>query len=910
MLGRREILSPRRAIDAPSEGLSAAGATIHANSFGLLGLSANVSAADLLLASGFSDAATASSLLSFEAETTTLFADNFDEATVGRPSDTAPADSVPPQRARPAPTLTAGPERTQLAALDLVAAQWAVGGFAGRGLEQAVSRPRGEAAPSIGPSPTRLTGLPEAARGAASVLVDGTAGSLDNFADPSPSLTATGSGSAGLLTADRAAILENLGRLPLMFEANVGQVDPRVDFLSRGLGHTLFLTSSEVVLALGTDTVMRMELLGATPTAEASGLEPLRSRGNYFIGNDPAQWHTDVPNYAKVYYEGIYPGVDLVFYGTDQGGLEYDFIVAPGGDPGVIQMNFPGASRVDLDHEGRLWVEVNGVEFIHNAPTLFQETTKGKDLVTGTFVLNSDHRVGFQVGLYDPAKPLVIDPVVTFSSYFGGQKDDVGRDIDIDQAGVMYITGYTESLDFESTVSHPPHQSLNLRGTRDAFVTAVAPGPGASEVIYNTYIGGDGADEGHGITVRKWGDFFATCIAGQTASNNFPVLVASQSTYGGNQDAFVSFLDQSGHLYRSTYLGGNQADAGFDIVAFPDPLDVVYVTGFTESQRWLPNHIPGLSPNEQPSNLSGPSDAFVAKMTDNEINYFSYIGGLDHDAGHAIAVDSSGRAYITGATDSGNSFHTFNRFDAEGAGFGDAFISVLVETGNAFLYSSLISGTGLDRGEGISVTPGGMAAVTGFTSSADFETTANAFDRTYNNPEAFVLWLGVGGMPGNPVPQVLYRSYLGGGDGESGWDVALDEPSGYLVITGETNSNNFPLSPNALQNQKLGVRDAFVTVLNPSQQPANQLVFSTYLGAAHFDANMQQIGETWSYGLVLTGSTIHLVGTTNSPALDEGGLANNGALVNPIPNHDNLKGQLDIVLATITELWQLVEEGI
>ena len=260
--------------------------------------------------------------------------------------------------------------------------------------------------------------------------------------------------------APRARVSESYGNLPLSFEANQGQTDPRVKFLSRGKGYALFLTSTEAVLSLQKrvasadrpetktllllgkneipqyeTTVLRMKLLGANPSPAVAGAEELPGKSNYLIGNDPAKWQAGVPNYAKVRYEGIYPGVDLVYHGSDQRWLEYDLAVAPGADPAVIRLGFEGAERLALDDEGNLVLHTAGGQVIEHAPVVYQEIGGARQLVNGRYEIEGEHEIGFRIASYDVTRPLIIDPVLGYSTYLGGSGDDYGYAIAVDDLG-------------------------------------------------------------------------------------------------------------------------------------------------------------------------------------------------------------------------------------------------------------------------------------------------------------------------------------------------------------------------------------------------------------------------------------------------------------------------------------------
>ena len=383
--------------------------------------------------------------------------------------------------------------------------------------------------------------------------------------------------------ATRARVSKAFGKVPLHFEANRAQTDPRVQFLARGGGYTLFLTPTETVLVL-TRTVVRMTALGANPEPRASGQAELPGKANYFRGNDRRKWDTNVPTYARVRYRDLYPGIDLIYYGT-QGQLEYDFVLAPGADAGQVVLRFEGADKIEVDGHGDLVLQTATGALRQRKPVLYQQGADGRRAVAGGYVLKGADRVGFQVGGYDRSRPLVIDPVLVYSTYLGGSGDDFFGRIAVDDSGSAYVTGGTRSADFPTT---PGTVQAALRGTLDAFVTKLDPT--GTAIVYSTYLGGSGdrfgtGDAGSGIAVDSDGNAYVT---GGTFSADFPTTPgAFQTTLGGLSDAFVTKLDPTGSaLVYSTYLGGrantvSTGEGGSGIAVDVD--GNAYVTGTTEN---------------------------------------------------------------------------------------------------------------------------------------------------------------------------------------------------------------------------------------------------------------------------------------------------------------------------------------
>jgi hypothetical protein len=349
-----------------------------------------------------------------------------------------------------------------------------------------------------------------------------------------------------------------LGELPVRFEPNVGQTNGRTRFLARIGGCTAFLTSDEAVLALLAPatcpdegmvrgSVVRMRLEGTSPGARVEGEEDLPGKSNYFIGSDPSRWRTDVPGYARVRCRDVYPGVDLVYYGN-RGKLEYDLVVEPGADPRRIAVRFEGAERIDVSSEGDLLIRTPAGSLRQAAPACYQPTGSTSAPVAGRYVALGRDRVAFELGSYDPSRPLVIDPQLVYSTYLGGGVSDWCRGLAVDASGAAYVAGYTASTDFPTLGAY----DSTFTGFYDIYVTKLTAAGDA--LVYSTYLGGSSEEEGFGLAVDASG---AAYVAGRTTSTDFPTANAFDSTLGGNWDAVVAKLSPSGNaLVYSTYLGG------------------------------------------------------------------------------------------------------------------------------------------------------------------------------------------------------------------------------------------------------------------------------------------------------------------------------------------------------------------
>jgi hypothetical protein len=562
-----------------------------------------------------------------------------------------------------------------------------------------------------------------------------------------------------------------------------------------------------------------MQVLGGNAAPAVVGLDPLRGQVNYFLGNDAAKWHTHISTFAKVEYQNVYPGINLDYYGH-RGQLEYDFVVAPGVDPHVIELSFSGADQLTIDGRGDLVLQAGGQDIIQHKPVVYQEVNGSRQEIPSAFVLSTDHspltthQVGFRLGGYDRSRPLVIDPVLSYSTYLGGSDQDIGYGIAADpNTGDALVTGITYSADFPTANAWQPH--LGGDYATNAFVTRLSAD--GSALVYSTYLGGSGGESGTGIAVDpSTGD---ALITGSTQSTDFPTVNPLQPNNGGGTDAFVARLSADGSkLVYSTYLGGSGYDQGYGIAVDPNSGDAL-ITGSTQSTDF-----PTVNPL-QPNNGGG-TDAFVARLSadGSTLVYSTYLGGSDADYGGGIAVDpNTGDALVAGVTQSTN-FPTANALQPNWHGGTDAFVARLSADGSTLVYSTYLGGSGNDSGGGIAVDPNtGDAFVTGETSSTNFPT-ANAWQPSYGGGEgdAFVARIKADGSA------LVYSTYLGGSDTDLGSGIAVDPNTGDALVTGLTTSTNFP-TVNPLQPNNGGGADAFVARLSAD---GSALVFSTYLGGS------------------------------------------------------------------------------
>jgi len=711
-----------------------------------------------------------------------------------------------------------------------------------------------------------------------------------------------------------ATLQSSYGKLPLSFEANHGQWAASVQFVTRGSGHTLFLTPSEAVLSLRTGgtknqergidatprttlsspspnsySAVRMRFEGADAQAEMVGLETLPGIVNYFIGDDPSKWRTNIPTYQKVEYKNLYAGIDLVYYGN-QGQLEYDLVVAPGADPSQMMLAFDGAEQITVDEQGDLVLTMtpSSTEISNNAaptlrlhkPVVYQRDEQGeKHMLAGAYVFKAatdqkgialhyspeTQHVAFQVASYDMNKPLIIDPVLSWATYLGGNGDDRGTGIATDAAGNSYVTGSTDSSVFPGTADSLIQPTP---GFGNVFVTKL--NAAGTAILYSTYLGNYGGASGEGIAVDTDGNAYVTGTAG--SSSGFPGTANNpiQSTSGNSPNAFVTKLNANGTaIVYSTYLGGNGADFGKGIAV--DSTGNAYVTGDTTSPDF-----PRTTGSSPPTPLVGA--AFVTKVneTGTAIVYSTFLSGSNGASSTGIAVDQAGQVYVIGSTYSPDFSGTANSpIQSTHAGLSDAFVTKLNASGSALVYSTYLGSSSTDDGHGIAVDAAGNAYVTGrtFTPGSSFPGTAGSLIQSIyaDGGDAFVTKINPAGTA------IVYSTYLGGSGEDEGHGIAVDA-GGNAYITGLSNSSDFPNTRiSSIQKTFAGDRDAFVTKLNKT---GTAILYSTYLGGSGFDQGtgiaVDPAGNAYVIGVTSTPGS-GLPGTASSPIQNTYGGSGGGA---------------------------------
>jgi hypothetical protein len=647
---------------------------------------------------------------------------------------------------------------------------------------------------------------------------------------------------------------------PISFECKARQFRPEAGCIFRGPGYDLFLTAAEAAFGFRTDSSsepIRLRIAGVNPDVEVEGRKPLPSYSNYLIGNDPRKWRKHVPQYGEVWYSDLYPGIDLVYYGSN-GQLEYDFVVAPHANANRIGLSIAGWPRrlhIRQNTDGDLVIPIDGGEVLLRRPRLYQGNSclhaesreHGPPLASCVEIKgcrfklyarkNIESQVRFELPPYDHSQPLIIDPVVSFSTFLGGNVTDSANGMAVDSSGDIYLVGTTNSTIFPLT-SDPIQNTL--AGDTDAFVTKIS-GDGSS-LIYSTYLGGSNAEFAHGIAVDSSGSAYVT---GETYSSDFP-LVNQYQSQNPSGSGFVSKLSPDGStLIYSTYLGGSTEGTTNGIAVDSNGDAVVagrtYAVDFPVVNAFQPSHAAD----------NGSEDAFVTKFSadGSSLIFSTYLGGNSNDMGQGIAPDPVGNIYVGGITSSSNFPTTPGAYQTtyDAAGLESSFVSKFSPSG-ALVYSTYLAAS---QTFAIAASSAGNAVVTG-TADDEFPVTPGAFQTVPGlDSDAFVTEFDSTGS------SLAYSTFLGGNDIDNGNAIAIDS-AGNAYVTGETSSLNFPLSNPTQSTIYPGVPAAFVSELNSA---GSQLVFSTYLGGGSIGSGSQQ-GNAIA---VDSSGSIYVAGSTNLP---------------------------------------------
>jgi hypothetical protein len=676
------------------------------------------------------------------------------------------------------------------------------------------------------------------------------------------------------------------GKLPLTFEANRGQTHGEVNFISRGKGYTASLTAGGMVLSLRTgsvakqpsasgrtSTTLQFRLLGASKNPVAVGEDPQVGKVNYFMGSDPAQWHTNVPTFGRVRYRNVYPGIDLIYYGNHRQ-LEYDFAVSPGADPRQIQFEIKGARELALDGEGNLVLSTGNGELHFQSPIVYQESKGRRVAVEGGYAMTDSTHIGFQVAHYDSTKALVIDPVLLYSTYLGGSGSDQPTSIAVDGSGSVYIAGYTDLASFQTTTLGTPSPN-----TDHVFIAKLDPT--GSNLIYADYIGGNSYDYGLALALDSAKEVYVT---GSTQSSNFPVVNAYQSQQPGPYTGFLTKVSADGSsLLYSTYLGGNNSDQPSGIAI--DNLGDVYVAGYTQSQNFPVANAYQATALPNQGGVYG-TYGFLTKFdpSGSSLVYSTYFAGntnvaegccwpAPYNSISTVTVDASGNAYVAGMTNTYNFPATTGSFLANNSTQGNAtvgFVSKFSSSG-ALDYSTYFYGSsGAPIGiAAIAVDSNGSAYITG---SGNSDGTFPITSTSICDPETYGLGCGYAFVtkfdPSGAT--LLYSTFLGPNNYATPQAIALDTNNDVYVLA-STTSSTFN-GANAIETYA-GGNDLLVAEIDPV---GSTQLFATYLGgsqddqaagiAVDRDGNIYVAGSTDSNDFPVTSGAFQTVAGGNTDA--------------------------------------------
>ncbi|HYL78382.1 MAG TPA: SBBP repeat-containing protein, partial [Bryobacteraceae bacterium] len=590
-----------------------------------------------------------------------------------------------------------------------------------------------------------------------------------------------------------------LADIPLSFEENQGQAAGLAKYMSRGPGYTIYLTSTEVVVA-GSAGKLRMKLVGSNRHARIEPLDQSPGISNYFIGSDQSKWRSGIPHFARVAIRDAYPGIDLVFYGNERQ-LEYDAIVSPGADPRRIRVKLSPAKNLNRDENGDVVVKAGAAELRLRKPGVYQVVEGKKRSVEGGYALGGNGELAFTVGEYDSGKPLVIDPVVIYSTYIGGNLDDYCAAVAADVNGNIYVAAFTGTWLFGSGIS-PDGPLTNV------LVEKLNP---QGQRFYVTYFA-DFHTAVSAIAVDTDGNAYVT---GTTDGNGIRATSAFQPTFGGGPagqayDAFVVKLGPSGTVAYSSYLGGSGTDRGTGIAV--DSNHNVYVTGSTTGSFPVANAFQGTFGG-------GGTDAFVTKINpQGAVIYSTYLGGSGYDTGTGIAADSNGNAYVVGTT-GGQGFPLSNALQPTFGGGNDVFVTKISPQGDSLVYSTYLGGPDDDHSAGMALDGDGNVYVTGNTNGFEFPMVHAVQPTSSGDIEAFVAKINAQGSG------LVYSTYLGGIGFDQGIAITADSVgNAYVTGSSEIGLPQVNALPSTLGPGRF---HAFVTAISAA---GDALLSSTYLG--------------------------------------------------------------------------------
>ncbi|MCZ2151526.1 MAG: SBBP repeat-containing protein [Bryobacterales bacterium] len=620
---------------------------------------------------------------------------------------------------------------------------------------------------------------------------------------------------AGRAAVDKSG-KQQLSRVPLYFEPNAGQADPSVRFLSRGGGFLTLLTGKDAwFVSGGLKQPLQLTFLNARDPKPAIAEQKLPGVSNYFRGKDPSKWRTNIPHFARVRFPEVYTGIDAVYY-SGENRLEYDLVVAPGADPSVIELSWKGAERIRVDESGDLVLSTSAGDIRQHRPLVYQEIGGKRVAVAARYRNGEAGGFRFELAAWDRKLPLVIDPVIVYSTFLGGTQGEEVLGLTVDAGGPVYLAGYTKSADFP--LYHPIQNTITSI-FNDAFVTKL--NVTGQVLVYSTFLGGENEDQATSVVADATG---AAYITGFTGSFGFPVTNnAYQKNFSGVQDAFVSKLSPDGNVLTwSTYLGTSDTQEVGKAIGV-DYAGYVTVAGQTNSTNFP------TTPGAYKTTYGGSYDGFLTKFdpTGVTLTFSTYFGGaLGIDTPNAMVIDPAGEIWIAGGTTSADFPTTPGAYSRTQSGLEDAFVLKFSQDGKRVLLSTLLGGAASDSAFALALEKEGRVVIAG-QAGTGFPTTANAYSRTVQGAgDAFVARF-------NSTLSSLIASGLVGSPGIEFAKGVKTLPGGYLIIAGSAQTSNFPVTRDAFgYSGSAALPDGFLTVLEPL---ANNLRFSTVLGGVFWD---------------------------------------------------------------------------
>ena len=620
-----------------------------------------------------------------------------------------------------------------------------------------------------------------------------------------------------------------LAKLPLTFEENRGQIDGRAQFVASMPNGHVFLTQDGATFALGSGerrAAVKLSFPGSNTEARLTGERDTGAVFSLFKGANSSKWIAGARQFQAVRSHEIRAGVDILYYGNGQQ-LEYDLVLRPGADAQALRFRFDGSDKLSISPEGNLIIQTAAGIMEQHRPAVYQQNGSNKTNIEATYRLESHNTAALTLSAYDATRELVVDPILSFSTYLGGRNDDSANAIAVDSANNIYVTGFTSSPDFPTSIG-AYRVALNATAT-DVFVTKL--NPTGTAIIYSTLIGGANGDVANAIRTDSAGN---AIVAGSTQSTDFPTTAGSLAPTQGSRSLFVTKLNSTGTaLIYSTYFGSTNGYQDTLTGIAVDSAANTYIVGSTTNSLF-PTTLGAFSQTFNNGGQYGYSDAYLSKLNSagSALVYSTFLGGSQSDAATAVALDPSNQAYVIGSTSSTDfptSTAAFQRTNPSPLSYyASGFVTCVNASGSALAYSTYLSGSGGATLSAIALDSQQNAYVAGQARSADFPTTNGVFSTAFSGfSEAFVTKLNYYGS------SLLYSTFLGGSGDDAAHTIAVDS-SGSAIITGTTTSQNFPITPGSFPPVQLfnfygSLQNVlFLSKLNAS---ASSVLYSTEFGS-------------------------------------------------------------------------------